>query len=103
MTLQEYIDRYAALARAVHFMSSIEVCMGDEVRISGCAQMTHCSCNCLPGDLKGVPYVHLYSGIREIAQRLDIPLHEQEDDEDTRRLWFVYKEVEFIQLEDIKK
>lgn len=102
MTLSDYIDRYATLAWAVHALSNIELCIGDDGKAKGCDQMSHCSYARLP-EIENVPYVQLYTGIREIAKRLDFVLHEDtDDDSDTVRLWFVFRGVEFLQVEDKK-
>ena len=100
MELHEYLDKYAALALTVHMMSAMELCLGDEVQVCACDQMSHCSCDIEHNNLMRVPYVHIHTGIREIAKRMNILLNEQEVDDDTLRLWFVYKGVEFMQLED---
>lgn len=96
---KEYADSYAELAMAVHLLSARYIQLTDEVELSGCSQMTHTS---LLGKDKGnVPYVHIYKGLRELARRLDIVPNVIEDYGDMDRcVWFEYRGVEFIQLED---
>lgn len=100
MTLQEYLDRYVELASAVHTMSGIELCLEDSTRISSCGHMSHCSCDCKNNHLMDVPYVHIHTGLQTIAEKMNILLNEQDYGDGTICHWFVYRGVEFIQLED---
>lgn len=104
MFLEEYLDRYAALARALYEMGDITLQLGDDIKVCACQQMSRTRLTDVAEttSYEQVPCVQMYTGLREVARIMNITLHEQERDSDTDAIWINYNGVQFIELEDKK-